>query len=77
MGKKWWIYIGFFALLLTGFYLMLPKAMLTQAKLPVINATVDTFSFTDQNGKTISDKNVEGKVYVAEYFFTISFLNGV
>lgn len=70
MGKKWWIYIGFFALLLTGFYLMLPKAMLTQAKLPVINANVDTFSFIDQNGKAVTEKNVDGKVYVAEYFFT-------
>ncbi|MGM5468856.1 SCO family protein [Flavobacteriaceae bacterium LMO-SS05] len=28
------------------------------------------FSFTDQNGKTITNKNYYGKVYVAEFFFT-------
>lgn len=28
------------------------------------------FSFTDQDGKKITNKDVAGKVYVAEYFFT-------
>jgi len=40
-----------------------------KAKLPVLNY-VQNFSFTDQNGKQLTQKNVEGKVYVAEYFFT-------
>lgn len=31
---------------------------------------VPEFSFTDQNGKTISNKDYEGKVYVLEFFFT-------
>lgn len=31
---------------------------------------VPAFSFTDQNGKTISNKDYEGKVYVLEFFFT-------
>jgi protein SCO1/2 len=31
---------------------------------------VKPFSFTSQEGKTISERDVEGKVYVAEYFFT-------
>ncbi len=31
---------------------------------------IGTFSFTDQDGRTISSKDVLGKVYVAEYFFT-------
>lgn len=31
---------------------------------------IGTFSFTDQDGRTISSKDVRGKVYVAEYFFT-------
>ena len=31
---------------------------------------VQDFSFTDQNGQTVTQKNIEGKVYVAEYFFT-------
>ncbi len=28
------------------------------------------FSFINQNGKTVTQNDVEGKVYVAEYFFT-------
>ena len=28
------------------------------------------FSFTNQNGKTITQKNYEGKIYVADFFFT-------
>ncbi len=31
---------------------------------------VPTFSFTDQDGKTITDKDYLGKVYVVEFFFT-------
>lgn len=31
---------------------------------------VPAFSFTDQNGKTISNKDYEDKVYVIEFFFT-------
>ncbi|UAY51950.1 SCO family protein [Ferruginibacter albus] len=67
--KKWLIYFGFFALLLTGFYLFLYKDF-SQSDLKVINDHLQNFSFIDQNGKTITEKNVEGKVYVAEYFFT-------
>ena len=31
---------------------------------------VQDFSFTDQNGKTVTAKDFEDKVYVTEYFFT-------
>ncbi len=31
---------------------------------------VPSFSFTNQNGKTITDKDYLGKVYVVEFFFT-------
>ncbi len=31
---------------------------------------VPSFSFTDQNGKTITNKDYEGKVYIVEFFFT-------
>ncbi|WP_396602276.1 SCO family protein [Algibacter sp. R77976] len=31
---------------------------------------VPNFSFTDQNGSTITNKDYEGKVYVIEFFFT-------
>jgi protein SCO1/2 len=32
--------------------------------------SVQPFSFINQDGKTITDKNYEGKIYVADYFFT-------
>lgn len=32
--------------------------------------TVADFSFTNQNGKTITQKDYEGKIYVADFFFT-------
>jgi len=31
---------------------------------------VPSFSFTDQNGNTVTNKDYEGKVYVLEFFFT-------
>lgn len=32
--------------------------------------TIADFSFVNQNGKTITQKNYEGKIYVADFFFT-------
>lgn len=32
--------------------------------------TIGDFSFTNQNGKTITQKDYEGKIYVADFFFT-------
>ena len=32
--------------------------------------TIPAFSFTDQDGKTVTEKTVEGKIYVADFFFT-------
>lgn len=34
------------------------------------NRKVPNFSFTNQNGQTITNKDYEGKVYVVEFFFT-------
>ena len=31
---------------------------------------VEPFSFTNQEGQTVTNKDVDGKVYVVEYFFT-------
>lgn len=31
---------------------------------------VPSFNFTDQNGKTITNKDYEGKIYIVEFFFT-------
>src|SRR6218665_421715 len=66
-----WFYVGFFILLLAGFYGFLFKDYdFTASKLGVIVDEVPGFSFTNQDGKTISQDNTDGKVYVAEYFFT-------
>ncbi len=35
-----------------------------------INHTIADFSFTDQDGKNINQKNIEGKIHVANFFFT-------
>ncbi len=71
MKNKWWLYLGFFVLLFVLYFaFVFSQTDISQSNLPVINNAVDTFSFTDQNGKTLSDKDVEGKVYVTEYFFT-------
>lgn len=32
--------------------------------------TVPAFSFTDQDGKTVTEKTVEGKIYVTDFIFT-------
>lgn len=32
--------------------------------------SIANFSFTNQNGKTITQKEYEGKIYVADFFFT-------
>lgn len=66
-----WVYVGFFAVLLTVFYLLIFREHnFTDSKLAVINPLIPEFSFVNQDGKTISQKNTADKVYVAEYFFT-------
>jgi protein SCO1 len=69
--KKWMIYVGFFTVLLIGFWLAIFKDYdFSASKLGVINADVKDFSFINQNGDTITQRHIEDKVYVAEYFFT-------
>lgn len=71
MIKKWYLYVGFFVLLFGGYFLyFFSQDDFDQSSLPVINNNVQEFSFTNQDGKNITEKDVEGKVYVAEYFFT-------
>ncbi|MEP6594964.1 MAG: SCO family protein [Ginsengibacter sp.] len=70
MKRKYWVYVGSFIVLLGIFYLLLFAGTdYYKVKLPVLSYVKD-FSFTDQNGKQISERNVDGKVYVVEYFFT-------
>ncbi|HWB91229.1 MAG TPA: SCO family protein [Puia sp.] len=62
---------GFFVLLFVGFYFALGQIVPGFGKpvLPVLSY-VPSFSFKDQEGRVITEKDVAGKVYVAEYFFT-------
>jgi protein SCO1 len=71
MNKKRLYYIGFFVVLFVVFYVALTKIIpgYADVNLPVLSY-VKPFSFINQDGKTISEKDVAGKVYVAEYFFT-------
>ena len=71
MKKKAWIYIGFFVVLIAVFYAFVFKDFdFSKSTLAVINDNVGSYSFTDQNGKPFTQRDMEGKVYVAEYFFT-------
>lgn len=72
MSKKAWFYIAFFAAVIFTFYFLTKDFLGTgsSSKLAVMVAEVPSFSFTDQNGKTFTQKDTDGKVYVAEYFFT-------
>lgn len=71
MSKRSRIYIGFFTALVIAFYFVLTALVpdFGKRKLSPISY-VRPFSFTTQDGKSFSEKDVAGKVYVAEYFFT-------
>ena len=69
--KKNYSYIGIsFIILIFGIWAV-PKIIdsLSKPDLETIG-TVPSFSFTDQNGKTVNNETFKGKVYVAEFFFT-------
>lgn len=69
MKKLLWLG-GFLILLIAGFYYFLFAGTdYYKVKLPVLNYVQD-FSFINQNGEVITQKNFTGNVYVAEYFFT-------
>lgn len=71
MGKRILLYGAFFSVLIVTFvYFVYKDEDMSRSLLPVLNDNVQNFSFTNQDGKQITENNVEGKVYVAEYFFT-------
>ncbi len=71
MKKKWIWYAGFFVLLFGLYYVFVFSFTdISQSSLPVINSNIQSFSFINQNGKAITEKDVEEKVFVTEYFFT-------
>jgi protein SCO1/2 len=71
MKKKTLFYLVFFSALLVGFYFVLKQIIpgYGDEKFQVLNV-VKPFYFTNQDGKVITQQDVEGKVYVAEYFFS-------
>ena len=66
MSKKAIFYTSFFAGLFIIFFLVVKNWMVGVSPVSI----VQTFSFINQDGKLVTDKDVEGKIYVAEYFFT-------
>lgn len=75
--KKQNYYIGLaFIILVFGIWAIpkivkhLSKPDLAYIEKEGIKAEVPAFSFSDQNGKTITNKDYKGKVYVVEFFFT-------
>ncbi|HEX7905672.1 MAG TPA: SCO family protein [Chitinophagaceae bacterium] len=66
MSKKGIFYTAFFVGLVVVFYLVVQKWIKRNDTI----SEVQPFAFINQDGNTVTNKDVEGKVYVAEYFFT-------
>ena len=66
MSRKTVFYIGFFVVLTLIFYLAIAKSIRKKDTISV----VQPFAFHNQDGQRITDKDMEGKLYVAEFFFT-------
>ena len=71
MRDKRLLYVAFFVLLAIGFYVVMTKLVpgFGDIKLPVLSS-VKPFRFINQDGLVVTDKEVEGNVFVAEFFFT-------
>lgn len=71
MTKKGILYLGFFILLAIAFYFAASYFIpgYNSRKLEPVSK-VSVFRFTNQDGQPVTNKDVAGKIYVAEYFFT-------
>jgi len=71
MSKKQIFYLAFFGVLVVGFFIVLLVLIpgFAKPRFPPIGS-VQSFAFTNQDGTTITDKDIEGKVVAVEYFFT-------
>jgi len=71
MSKKLIFYIAFFAALVIIFFVVISKLIpgFATSRMPPIGY-VQPFRFITQDGEQFTDKDVAGKVFVAEYFFT-------
>ena len=66
MSKKAVFYIGFFVVLVGIFYLVVQRWIVKNDTISV----VQPFKFINQDGKYVTNEDMKGNVYVAEYFFT-------
>jgi protein SCO1/2 len=70
MSKKLNTYLIFFTVLLLGFFYFVFRGTDNwKVKLPTLSY-VKPFHFTNQDGQTVTDADVLGKITVVEYFFT-------
>jgi protein SCO1/2 len=71
MSRKTIFYISFFTVLVIGFFVALAAVVpgFAEKKLVPI-AVVKPFSFVNQDGQAVTQEQVNGKVYVSEFFFT-------
>jgi protein SCO1/2 len=70
MKKKIFGYLAFFIVLTAAFlYFVFRGTDNWKTKLPVISY-VKPFSFTNQDGVKVTERDLQGKVAVVEYFFT-------
>jgi protein SCO1/2 len=70
MPTKTKFYLLFFTILLLAFYYFVFRGTDNwKVKMPVLSY-VQPFSFTNQDGEVVTDKNLLNKITVVEYFFT-------
>lgn len=71
MKRKTIFYIVFFMILVVGFYVTMSQLVpgFGKSKLEPIGRVLP-FAFINQDGKTVTENDITGKVFVAEYFFT-------
>lgn len=70
MSRKLLLYGSFFVILtLAFFYFVFAGTDNWKAKIPTVSY-VKPFSFINQDGRTITEHDLQGKVTVVEYFFT-------
>ncbi|MBK6936269.1 MAG: SCO family protein [Chitinophagaceae bacterium] len=71
MSKKGIFYLAFFTVLIIGFYFGLREFIpgFNKKRFPPISY-IRPFSFINQDGQAVTEKDVAGKVYVASFFFT-------
>ena len=70
MPTKTKFYLLFFTILLLAFYYFVFRGTDNwKVKMPILSY-VQPFSFTNQDGAAVTDKNLLNKITVVEYFFT-------